>query len=108
MEHIFFFTKQHKFIKPTKKTHLLLLIPNVFETLQIETFFGQNATERNRLVAMIEICFEKLNKNWSKSVLQIDALILVGQFIDVHIDRMNESLNQIGIDVIFSCIVFLI
>lgn len=44
---------------------------------------------------MIQVCFEKLHENWPECVLQIDAFILIGQFIDVNIDRMNKTLDQI-------------
>lgn len=41
-----------------------------------------------------------LDENRAKSVLQIDALVLVAQFIDININRMDKPLNQISADVI--------
>lgn len=77
-------------------THFFLFIPNFFQTLQIESLFSQYTSECDGLVAMIQIGFEKLHKYWPECVLQIDALILIHELIDVHINRMNKTLNQIG------------
>lgn len=75
------------------KTHFFLFIPNILQTFQIEPFFGQNAPICNRLVAMIQVCFEKLNEYRPECVLQVDAFILIGQFVDVHVYGMNKSLH---------------
>lgn len=80
--------------------YLFLFIPNVFQTLQIETFFGENASECNSLVAMEQIRFEKLNENRPECVLQVDAFVLIGELVDIDINGMHETLDQIGRDAI--------
>lgn len=82
-----------------KKSYLFLFVPNGFQFVQVESVFSQYASECDGLVAMIQVCLEIGYKNWAECLLQIDAFVLVSQFVDVHVNRVHESLNQISGDI---------
>lgn len=45
---------------------------------------------------MIEICLEIVDENWAEWMLQVHAFVLIGELINVHLHRMNESFDRIG------------
>lgn len=93
-----FVSNAKKNMKKIKATHLFLFLPNILQRFQVETFFGQYTAEGDGLIAMIQIRFEELNENWPECMLQVDAFVLVGQFVHIVFERMNESLHHFGSD----------
>lgn len=78
--------------------NLLFFIPNGLKRLQIVSLLRQDSPKSDRFVSMIQIHFEVVHKHWPERMLQVHALILLGQFVDVTFDRVNKAAHSIGID----------
>lgn len=77
------------------KVYLVLLLPNVFQVLQLEPVLAEHSAESDGLVAMVEIRLEVLHEHRAICMLQIHALLLLVQLVQLVLHRHNVVLDEI-------------